>query len=95
MRIRTLVFALGTLTLVAGVPTIARAQGTGGATTSGPATKKHRAAPSAAQKEYAKALRAEEKSLRAQVKAGTLTKKSAAEQLKAWRQANKPAPKTP
>jgi hypothetical protein len=44
----------------------------------------------AALKAYRDAYRAERKSLSAQVKAGTLDKKSAAEQLKAWRQANRP-----
>ena len=44
----------------------------------------------AALKAYSEAYRAERKSLSAQVKAGTLDKKSAAEQLKAWRKANRP-----
>ena len=46
------------------------------------------------QKTYAKALAEEQKSIRAQVKAGTLDRKSAADALKAWRAAN-PAPKKP
>ena len=37
-----------------------------------------------------KAYQDERKSLMAQVKAGTLDKKSAADQLKAWREAHKP-----
>ena len=41
-------------------------------------------------KAYREAYKVERKSLGAQVKAGTLDKKSAAEQLKAWRQANRP-----
>ena len=44
----------------------------------------------AALKAYMEAYKAERMSLRDQVKAGTLDKKSAAEQLKAWRQANRP-----
>jgi Spy/CpxP family protein refolding chaperone len=46
----------------------------------------------AALKDYEKTAAAERKSLAAQVKAGTLTKATAAEQLKAWRAAN-PLPK--
>jgi hypothetical protein len=94
---RLKVTALAALLVFAAAPTVARAQGTGtgSSTGTGAPAKKHRPAPSAAQKAYAKALRAEEKSLHAQVKAGTITKKSAAEQLKAWREANKPTAKTP
>ena len=44
----------------------------------------------AAFKAYMEAYKAERMSLRDQVKAGTLDKKSAAEQLKAWREANRP-----
>jgi Spy/CpxP family protein refolding chaperone len=44
----------------------------------------------AAWKAYQKAYQAERKALREQVKAGTLDKKTAAEQLKAWREANRP-----
>lgn len=44
----------------------------------------------AAFKAYREAYRTERMSLRAQVKAGTLDRKSAAEQLKAWREANRP-----
>jgi hypothetical protein len=46
------------------------------------------------QKAYAKALIEEQKKIRAEVKAGTLDRKSAAAELKAWREAN-PAPKKP
>ena len=95
MRIRTTLTVLAALALFAAVPATARAQSTGGGTTTGTPTKKHRPAPTAEQKAYAKALRAEQKSLHDQVKAGTLTKQSAADQLKAWREANKPATKTP
>ena len=45
----------------------------------------------AAFKAYEKAYLAERKLLHDQIKAGTLTKESAAEQLKAWRKANRPA----
>lgn len=45
-----------------------------------------------AQKEWLKAQNAELKSTRDAVKAGTLTRESAAQQLKAWREAN-PRPK--
>ena len=38
-----------------------------------------------------KAYQDERKSLMEQVKAGTIDKKTAAEQLKAWREAHKPA----
>ena len=95
MRLRTKLSALAVLALFAAVPSSARAQSTGGGTTTGTPAKKHRPAPTAAQKAYAKALRAEQKSLRDQVKAGTITKQSAADQLKAWREANKPTAKTP
>lgn len=44
----------------------------------------------AAFKAYMEAYKVERMSLRDQVKAGTLDKKSAAEQLKAWREANRP-----
>jgi hypothetical protein len=95
MRSRTTLATLAAIALIAAAPASARAQATGTGTTSGTTAKKHRPAPTAAQKAYAKALRAEEKSLRSQVKAGTITKQSAADQLKAWREANKPAAKTP
>jgi Spy/CpxP family protein refolding chaperone len=48
----------------------------------------------AALKAYRDAYKAEKMSLRAQIKAGTLDKKTAAEQLKAWREANRPAKKS-
>ncbi len=44
-----------------------------------------------AMKEQAKAYQEQRKALMEQVKAGTLDRKSAAEKLKAWREANKPA----
>lgn len=44
----------------------------------------------AAFKAYREAYKTERMSLRAQVKAGTLDRKNAAEQLKAWREANRP-----
>ncbi len=95
MRIRTTLMGIAALALFAAVPATARAQGTGGGTSTGTPAKKHRPAPTAEQKAFAQAFRAQQKSLRDQVKAGTITKKSAAEQLKAWRAANKPTTKTP
>ena len=95
MRSRTTLMAIAALALFAAVPATARAQGTGGGTSTGTPAKKHRPAPTAEQKAFAQAFRAQQKSLRDQVKAGTITKKSAAEQLKAWRAANKPTTKTP
>jgi hypothetical protein len=47
-------------------------------------------AQKAAYKAYEKAYLKERKLLHEQIEAGTLTKESAAEQLKAWRQANRP-----
>jgi len=95
MRIRTTLMAIAALALFAAVPATARAQGTGGGTSTGTPAKKRRPAPTAEQKAFAQAFRAQQKTLRDQVKAGTITKKSAAEQLKAWRAANKPTTKTP
>ena len=95
MRIRTTLMAIAALALFAAVPATARAQGTGGGTSTGTPAKKHRPAPTAEQKAFAQAFRAQQKTLRDQVKAGTITKKSAAEQLKAWRAANRPTTKTP
>jgi hypothetical protein len=95
MRSRTTLMAIAALALFAAVPATARAQGTGGGTSTGTPAKKHRPAPTAEQKAFAQAFRAQQKSMRDQVKAGTITKKSAAEQLKAWRAANKPTTKTP
>ncbi|NBW64485.1 hypothetical protein EBR44_01745 [bacterium] len=97
MRIRTTLMGIAALAVFAAVPATARAQGTGtgSGTSTGTPAKKHRPAPTAEQKAFAQAFRAQQKTLRDQVKAGTITKKSAAEQLKAWRAANKPTTKTP
>ena len=74
--------------------TALRAQGTGQtAPPTTPAGERHRvpadSAQRAAQQAHQSAARVERKSLAAQVKAGTLTKAQAHDQMHAWKSANK------
>ena len=48
--------------------------------------------PSAAQKEFNRVLREKRQALRADVAAGKLDRKTAAEELRAWMKANRPKP---